>query len=113
VVMGGQTEPISAKLRESYRDGMELAEAVAVAVRGLQSAAPGSPPSGGGAGNGGGERLLGVNALEVAVLDRRRPRRAFRRITGSTLDALLPEENRRAKTGGQTGDSDSADTETG
>ena len=62
VVMGGQTEPISAKLRDSYQDGMELADAVA-----------------------------------VAVLDRSRPRRAFRRITGSALDALLPEENRRPK----------------
>jgi proteasome alpha subunit len=115
VVMGGQTDPISAKLRESYRDGMELAEAVGVAVRGLQSAAPGGPPSVGAASNGGGERVLAVNALEVAVLDRRRPRRAFRRITGSTLDALLPEENRSAKTGGQSTDAPDAasvDTDT-
>jgi proteasome alpha subunit len=97
VVMGGQTEPISGKLRESYRDGMELAEAVAVAVRGLQSASPGGATSGTTSGNGSGDRLLGVNALEVAVLDRKRPRRAFRRITGSALDGLLPEENRRAK----------------
>jgi proteasome alpha subunit len=28
--------------------------------------------------------------LEVAVLDRDRPRRAFRRLTGAALDALLP-----------------------
>jgi proteasome alpha subunit len=38
--------------------------------------------------------VLGVNALEVAVLDRGRPRRAFRRLTGATLTGLLPEENR-------------------
>jgi proteasome alpha subunit len=94
--MGGQTEPISAKLRESFHDGMELADAIAVAVRGLQSASPGAAPSAA-AGNGGGERVLGVGALEVAVLDRKRPRRAFRRIAGAALDALLPEENRRAK----------------
>ncbi|HEY2097117.1 MAG TPA: proteasome subunit alpha, partial [Pseudonocardia sp.] len=31
---------------------------------------------------------------EVAVLDRSRPRRAFRRLTGAALAALLPEENR-------------------
>ena len=99
VVMGGQTEPISAKLRDSYQDGMELADAVAVAVRGLQSAAaPGGSVGAGQAANGGAaERVLQVTALEVAVLDRSRPRRAFRRITGSALDALLPEENRRPK----------------
>jgi proteasome alpha subunit len=99
VVMGGQTEPISAKLRDSYQDGMELADAVAVAVRGLQSAAaPGGSAAAAQAANGGAaERVLQVTALEVAVLDRSRPRRAFRRITGSALDALLPEENRRPK----------------
>jgi proteasome alpha subunit len=31
-----------------------------------------------------------VGQLEVAVLDRSRPRRAFRRITGAALTALLP-----------------------
>jgi proteasome alpha subunit len=92
VVMGGQTEPISTQLRESYRDGMELADAVAVAVRGLQSASPGG--SSGGNGGAASDRLLGVSALEVAVLDRSRPRRAFRRITGAALAALLPEQNR-------------------
>ena len=96
VVMGGQTEPISARLRESYREGLELAEAVSVAVAGLQSA---PPPGGAGAtsGNAGGSnaRVLGVSALEVAVLDRDRPRRAFRRITGAALAELLPARNRR------------------
>jgi proteasome alpha subunit len=39
--------------------------------------------------------VLGVGALEVAVLDRGRlPRRAFRRITGNVLRGLLPVENR-------------------
>jgi proteasome alpha subunit len=94
VVMGGQTDPISNQMRESFREGLELADAVGVAVRGLQSGSPGG--SGGSSGNGSGsaDRLLGVNALEVAVLDRNRPRRAFRRITGAALSALLPEENR-------------------
>jgi proteasome alpha subunit len=92
VVMGGQTEPISNALRESYQEGMQLAEAVGVAVRGLQS---GSGASGGTSGNGPTPAgLLGVSALEVAVLDRSRPRRAFRRIQGAALASLLPEENR-------------------
>ena len=38
--------------------------------------------------------MLAVSALEVAVLDRFRPRRTFRRITGAVLRDLLPEENR-------------------
>jgi proteasome alpha subunit len=91
VVMGGTTEPISAKLRESYRPGMELADAIAVAVEGLEvAAAPGNT-----SGNGGqAARVLGVNALEVAVLDRTRARRTFRRIEGAALRELLPQENR-------------------
>ena len=97
VVMGGTTEPISAKLRESYRPGLELAEAMTVAVEGLEmAAAPGGAASGGG--NGQPARVLGVNALEVAVLDRARTGRTFRRITGNALRQLLPEENRKVDT---------------
>ncbi|WP_214407436.1 proteasome subunit alpha [Pseudonocardia lacus] len=86
VVMGGTTEPISAKLKETYRAGLDLPAAVAVAVEGLQSGMPNGTPAA--------DRLLGVSALEVAVLDRSRPRRTFRRIEGAALRELLPEENR-------------------
>jgi proteasome alpha subunit len=91
VVMGGQTEPISVALRSSYQEGAALPDALGVAVKALQSApAPGSTGNGPGA-----ARMLGVGALEVAVLDRARlPRRAFRRITGGALRGLLPPENR-------------------
>ena len=89
VVMGGTTEPISTKLKDTYRPGLELADAIAVAVEGLEAAAaPGAPANGAGA-----PRVLGVTALEVAVLDRARPRRTFRRITGAALRPLLPPEN--------------------
>jgi proteasome alpha subunit len=98
VVMGGQTEPISAQLRDTYQGGAQLADAVAVAVRGLQSAG-GATPTGSATNGGAADRLLGVNALEVAVLDRRRPRRAFRRLTGSVLSGLLPAENRDGGSG--------------
>jgi proteasome alpha subunit len=97
VVMGGTTEPISAKLRETYRGGLELGEAIAIAVEALQAASTA---------NGGGNEVLGVGALEVAVLDRTRARRTFRRITGNVLRDLLPEANRavsggpRAEAGG-------------
>ncbi len=91
VVMGGQTEPISSAMRSSYRAGSALGDALGAAVTALQSA-PAPGPGGNGAAA---ERVLGVGALEVAVLDRARlPRRAFRRITGAALRALLPTENR-------------------
>jgi proteasome alpha subunit len=80
VVMGGQAEAISTSLKGSFRQDMDTAEAVAAAVTALSSAASG----------GNGKRVLGVGQLEVAILDRSRPRRAFRRITGAALTALLP-----------------------
>ena len=93
VVMGGQTDPISSSLRGSYQEGSSLADALGVAVKALQSApAPGPASSSNGPAA---ARVLGVGALEVAVLDRARlPRRAFRRIIGATLRGLLPAENR-------------------
>jgi proteasome alpha subunit len=90
VVMGGTTEPISAKLKDTYRAGLDLSAALTIAVEGLEAG-----PAPGASGNGAAAaRVLGVSALEVAVLDRARPRRTFRRITGPTLRGLLPEANR-------------------
>ncbi len=83
VVMGGTTEPITTALNESYTENLGLSDAVKVAVDALKAGA-----------NGGSEtRTLGPSTLEVAILDANRPRRAFRRITGSALEALLPEED--------------------
>ena len=90
VVMGGQTEPISTKLGETYEHGLELSAAIAVALGGLQ--VPGADPS---ASNGSSQpRVLGADALEIAVLDRARERRTFRRISGAALTELLPAANR-------------------
>jgi proteasome alpha subunit len=80
VVMGGTTDPISTAIKAAYRPDMSLAEAVAAAVKALRST--------GGAGNSD-TRELGAKQLEVAVLERTRPRRAFRRLTGAALDAVL------------------------
>jgi len=91
VVMGGTTEPISAKLKDTYQPGLSLDAALAIAVEGLEAAAT---PGGNAANGGTASRMLGVSALEVAVLDRARPRRTFRRIAGPALRELLPEENR-------------------
>ena len=81
VVMGGTTEPIIAALNESYAENAKLSEAVKIAVDALKAGGNGSEP-----------RSLGPDTLEVAILDANRPRRAFRRITGSALEAVLPDE---------------------
>ena len=80
--MGGTTEPIIAKLNDSYTENASLSEAAKIAVDALKAG-----------GNGSEARSLGPSTLEVAILDVNRPRRAFRRITGSALEALLPEED--------------------
>jgi proteasome alpha subunit len=82
VVMGGSTDPIVAALKESYKENASLAEAVGIAVEALSKG-----PNGSGSAE---PRTLGVSLLEVAILDQNRPRRAFRRITGSALEKLLP-----------------------
>ena len=43
------------------------------------------------------QRVLGPSTLEVAILDANRPRRAFRRITGANLEALLPQQDQPAE----------------
>lgn len=95
VVMGGQADTITSSLKDSFTDGMELADAVGVAVRALST---------------GGEstRELGLGQLEVAVLERSRPNRTFRRITGSALRALLPDVG-ESKDSDSTAGSGSAD----
>jgi proteasome alpha subunit len=90
VVMGGTTDPISAKLRETYSAGLELEAAIGIAVEALQVGTSGS--------NGSDATPLAVSALEVAVLDRAREGRTFRRIQGQALRGLLPEANRAADT---------------
>jgi proteasome alpha subunit len=84
VVMGGQADAVTGHLREHYSAGMGLAEALRVGVRALSAVSPVTA----GAGNGAPTQLTAAQ-LEVAVLDRRRPKRAFRRIVGAALHGLL------------------------
>jgi proteasome alpha subunit len=80
VVMGGQVEALSSVVREGHAEDMGLAEAIALAVKAIGSVG----------GEGGAPRTLVAHQLEIAVLDRRKVGRAFRRITGAALTALLP-----------------------
>jgi proteasome alpha subunit len=76
VAFGGQADQVSAVLKERYADGMSLSEAFAAALAALS--APGN-----------GEYTAAQ--LEVAVLDRTRDHRTFRRIRGARLEELLAE----------------------
>jgi proteasome alpha subunit len=87
VVMGGQAEAVTGHLREHFSTGMGLSDALQVGVRALSAVSPVTA----GSGNGSATQLTAAQ-LEVAVLDRRRPKRAFRRITGSALRTLLGDE---------------------
>src|SRR3712207_754206 len=80
IVMGGQADAVTAHLRENFRAGLDLRDALMVGVRALSASSPAR--SGNGSGDGG---LLPAGQLEVAVLDRRRPKRAFRRVVGAAL----------------------------
>jgi proteasome alpha subunit len=72
-VLGGNAESISEALTQQFQPNMDLAAAVKLGARVL---APDAEP-------------LGSDQLEVALLDRARPRRAFRRVRNSELDQLL------------------------
>jgi len=87
VVMGGQAEAVTSHLREHFSTGLGLSDALQVGVHALSAVSPVTA----GSGNGGTTTLTGAQ-LEVAVLDRRRPKRAFRRVTGSALRTLLGDE---------------------
>lgn len=78
VAMGGQAEEISAALSGSWRPGLDLQQALSSAVGAL---AAGSAP----------DASLDAGQLEVAVLERTRPRRSFRRLGVDRLSQLLGE----------------------
>ena len=74
VAFGGQADQVSAALKERYADNMSLSEAFAAALAALS--APGN-----------GEYTAAQ--LEVAILERTRDHRTFRRIRGARLEQLL------------------------
>ncbi len=77
VAMGGQADQVAAVLKDHYADRMPLAGALAAAIAALSGQANGERPE------------IAAGQLEVAVLDRARAHRTFRRLTGTRLEALL------------------------
>jgi proteasome alpha subunit len=75
--MGGDAESVSTYLKEHYRPGLTLEEAIRLAVSAL-----GHSESG--------DRTIPVTELEVAWLDRTRSQqRKFRRLDGDSLSGIL------------------------
>jgi proteasome alpha subunit len=72
-VLGGEADAIQSRLESAFAAGWALGDAVKAATRALA----------------GPERTLAGGDLEVAVLDRRQERRAFRRVDGDELGKLL------------------------
>jgi proteasome alpha subunit len=95
LVMGGQAEALTSELRGIYQPGQSLTDALAMAVRALGSV-----------GGNGAPRTLPAAQLEVAVLDRTRGKRKFKRISGTALSELLPAE----QAGEEAGEPSPADT---
>ena len=81
VAMGGQAEAIAVVLKEQYAENMTLSGALAAAIAGLTAQANGD------------QMNINASQLEVAVLDRTRDHRTFRRLTGARLEAVLAEAN--------------------
>jgi proteasome alpha subunit len=85
VVVGGQADRVAAVIKEQYSASMALTAAMKVAVESLA-----------GQGDGAAEPLTS-SGLEVALLERDRAHRAFRRITGTRLAELLTEARARVE----------------
>ena len=80
VVMGGQADRVADVLKTSYRPGLSLTEAMTLAIAALAVQA-----------DGGTAESISADMLEAALLERSRTHRAFRRLAGPRLDALLLE----------------------
>jgi len=81
LAMGGQADTLTNEMRSSFAPGLPLRDALGLAMRAL-TAAGGTEAT---------PRTLPASQLEVAVLDRNRGKRKFRRLTGLALTELLPE----------------------
>jgi proteasome alpha subunit len=80
IVLGGNPEPIAAVLNSEHDGAADLQTAVRLAVKALQVTPEGADA-----------REIEAGALEVAVLDRTRPRRAFKRVNAARLAEILGE----------------------
>jgi len=76
VAMGGSAEAVGTALREGHSDDMDLGAGLRLAVQSI-AGAEGEP------------REISADGLEVAILDRTRPRRTFRRLSDAAVAEIL------------------------
>jgi proteasome alpha subunit len=79
VAFGGEADRVSAALKERYSEGLSLAGAFGAALAALSAS-----------GNGERNEIVGTQ-LEVAILDRTRDHRTFRRVRAARLEELIAE----------------------
>lgn len=108
VAFGGQADQVSATLKERFSDGMSLTEALGAALAALAASASASGTSGNG---GQSQPELTAANLEVAILDRARAHRTFRRLHGPRLEELIAES--RATEATETGEGETGEGEGG
>lgn len=89
IVMGGTTEPIVGAMTALYEPALPLASALAIAVDALSPGSVTGDAESAAAPTSAAAERLGADQLEVAILDRRRPRRAFDRLTTARVTELL------------------------
>lgn len=99
LVMGGATETTTEALTKTYEPDLPLEQALKIAVDALSAVGNGDAQP----------RRLTSSDLEVAVLDRNRPRRAFRRLTAAALAELLPAPATAEEAGDAAGDNGSGE----
>ena len=90
VVMGGEADKVASVIKERYTPDMSLTDAMKLAMAALAASGASTEP-------------FTADQLEVALLERDRPHRAFRRLSGARLEGLLeqvrPAETRAVETG--------------
>lgn len=75
-VIGGTVENLQSYLQSSYRESLDLPDALRLGVAALERAANG-------------DARIGPQTLEVCVLDRQRPGRKFRRLVTDEVRGML------------------------
>jgi proteasome alpha subunit len=101
VAMGGQVDQVASALKDRFEEGLPLARALGVCVHALEQQDA--------------DRHLEAGQLEVAVLDRNRDHRLFRRLPAARIKQLLEEASAgEAEAGsGDSGAAPSGDEEPG
>ena len=98
VAFGGQADQVATALKERFSDGMSLTEALGAALAALTAPAAASSGSAAATASNGSQPELTAANLEVAILDRARAHRTFRRLHGPRLEELITESRAAAAT---------------